>query len=362
MSWISRRHLLLSLPAFAIAPRVWAQAAKPQLRVRGLNQMTLSVSDVKRSLDFYQGLFGMPIQARHGALATLLRIGPGPQCFALSSVAAGATPGISRYGIGVEEFNVDRILRALADHGVKRVDAAGADGWSGGPMTVRVRMRGPEAGGAAEGTPEIFLGDPSGIVVQLQDPSYCGGTGALGNVCPAPEASPVKGLLAVRDYSHFTIGAASGVDNNTFYQDVFGLQVQAYQGPTSPVLGVGPGVHFVMFTGGGAARGAGARGGATPPAAAPRGPRIDHVCFGLDTFNPDNVVKVLESYGIKPRAPGAASTPLVWYISQRMENRGGAPVTGTPELYFTDPDNIPIQLQDVKYCGGGGFLGDVCPG
>ena len=56
------------------------------------------------------------------------------------------------------------------------------------------------------------------------------------------------------------------------------------------------------------------------------------------------------------------SSPLVWYISQRMENRGGARGTGTPELYFTDPDNIAIQIQDVKYCGGGGFLGDVCPG
>ena len=59
-----------------------------------------------------------------------------------------------------------------------------------------------------------------------------------------------------------------------------------------------------------------------------------------------------------PRSEGA----LVTYISLRMENRGGAPVTGTPELYFTDPDGLAIQLQDTKYCGGGGYLGDVCPG
>ena len=30
-------------------------------------------------------------------------------------------------------------------------------------------------------------------------------------------------------------------------------------------------------------------------------------------------------------------------------------------VYFTDPDGLLIQLQDVKYCGGSGFLGDVCP-
>jgi hypothetical protein len=44
----------------------------------------------------------------------------------------------------------------------------------------------------------------------------------------------------------------------------------------------------------------------------------------------------------------------------RMENRGGAK-EGTPELYFTDPDNIRIQIQDVSYCGGSGRLGQICP-
>jgi hypothetical protein len=31
-------------------------------------------------------------------------------------------------------------------------------------------------------------------------------------------------------------------------------------------------------------------------------------------------------------------------------------------VYFTDPDGLLIQVQDVRYCGGGGYLGDVCPG
>ena len=51
---------------------------------------------------------------------------------------------------------------------------------------------------------------------------------------------------------------------------------------------------------------------------------------------------------------------MVHYISLRMENRGGAK-DGTPELYFTDPDGLLIQLQDTKYCGGSGSLGEVCP-
>jgi hypothetical protein len=32
-----------------------------------------------------------------------------------------------------------------------------------------------------------------------------------------------------------------------------------------------------------------------------------------------------------------------------------------PELYFNDPDNIAMQLQDVSYCGGSGMQGEVCP-
>ena len=78
----------------------------------------------------------------------------------------------------------------------------------------------------------------------------------------------------------------------------------------------------------------------------------------LERFNVDRLTKALESYGIKPRGASAPG-PLQWYISMRMEDRGGAK-EGTPELYFTDPDGIPIQLQDVSYCGGGGYLGNVC--
>jgi hypothetical protein len=82
--------------------------------------------------------------------------------------------------------------------------------------------------------------------------------------------------------------------------------------------------------------------------------------MSMEGFNPDTVVKALESYGIKPRGSAAGPPgPLVHCVSMRMENRGGAK-EGTPELYFTDPDGLLIQLQDVKYCGGAGVLGDVC--
>lgn len=350
---LSRRRLLLSLPVLMTAPRAFAPATNPLIRVRGINHVTLSVSDVKRSVDFYQGLFGMPVTSRQGT-TTNLRIGGGPQFLGLSS-AGSSPPHINHICLGVDNFNVDRITGILSERGITRSDAAGnagGGGLAGGPMRMRVRVRGPEAGGAREGTPELYFSDHDAIVIQLQDPRYCGGGGPLGNVCPAPDPSPKRGLLVLRDWSHCTIFGSDRTRSNRFYQDLFGLRIQAYQGPTAPVLGVG-GVQFLMFAGGGGP------GGGVANAASPAG-SINHFCMSIDSFNPDRVIKALESYGIKPRATGQGTPgPLVHYISMRMENRGGAK-EGTPELYFTDPDGLLIQLQDVKYCGGAGALGDVC--
>src|SRR5205823_1856553 len=150
---------------------LFAQAGAPPIRVRGINHVTLSVSDVKRSVDFYQGLFGMPVTSRQG-MTTNLQIGPGPQFLGVS--AAGSNPpNINHLCLGVDNFDVDRVMSILAQRGIKKTDAAGnagGGGLGGGPMLMRVRMRGPEAGGEQAGTPELYFSDPDGIVVQLQDP------------------------------------------------------------------------------------------------------------------------------------------------------------------------------------------------
>jgi catechol 2,3-dioxygenase-like lactoylglutathione lyase family enzyme len=349
---MTRREVLLSLPVLALARRVCAQPGTPAIPVKALNHFTLAVSDVKRSLDFYQGLFGMPIQARQGA-TVVLRIGSGPQFLAIGAAGSNPPSIVSTVGMAVENFDTGRIIGVLARHGITKADP-GDPGMSGGPMKVRVSLRGADSGGAKEGTPELYLGDPDGLVIQLQDTTYCGGGGGLGSACVADPAPPKKGLLAVKDLSHFTINVSDASRSNAFYQDLFGLPIRSRQGAALG-LGVGPGVMFVMFAGGGGGR----RGGGN---AAPRPASINHVCMNMEHFNPDDVLKTLAGYGISPRGdtPGPAG-PLKSYVSLRMENRGGAP-GGTPELYFTDPDGLLIQLQDVSYCGGAGYLGDVCAG
>jgi catechol 2,3-dioxygenase-like lactoylglutathione lyase family enzyme len=71
-----------------------------------------------------------------------------------------------------------------------------------------------------------------------------------------------------------------------------------------------------------------------------RPPGINHVCFGLEQFDADAVLKRLNDAGVN------ASIRL----------RGD-----TKELYFTDADNVRVQLQDVRYKGGVGPLGDRDP-
>jgi catechol 2,3-dioxygenase-like lactoylglutathione lyase family enzyme len=370
-----RRDLLLSLPALFLTRRVFAQASPP-LRVRGINHITLLVSDVKRSVDFYQGLFGMPVISRQGATVNL-QLGPGPQFLSLSP-AGSRPPAIATLGLAIENFSVDRVTAALAANGVTPADAASGPGL-GGALKMRSEKR--------EATPEFFFTDADGVVVQLQDPKYCGGGGVLGDV-RSTEPSPQKGLMALRGWSHVTVFGSDATRSNNFYRDVFGARVQAYQGPpgTAPVMGIG-GVEFLMFGGGGGGRGRGP--GAGGGAAAPTG-TLNHICMNMDGFKTETVIAALEKYGLKARGggpgPGAAAAgpgaagappgggpgrgapagpgggaagPLVHYITMRMENRGGAK-EGTAELYFTDPDGLLMQLQDTTYCGGAGLLGEIC--
>jgi catechol 2,3-dioxygenase-like lactoylglutathione lyase family enzyme len=162
------------------------------------------------------------------------------------------------------------------------------------------------------------------------------------------------------------------------YMELFGLKPMVYQAAT-PAWQIGTGVHFLMFIGGGGPTrggvapaptgggGAAAPAPPSPPAAGRGGPGgaparaagIDHSCVAIDNFDSAAVTKLLVSYGLKQQE-GQGRSPLVTYISLRMPNRGGAE-GGTPELYFTDPDGLAMQIQDVKYCGGGGLLGELCP-
>jgi catechol 2,3-dioxygenase-like lactoylglutathione lyase family enzyme len=339
---LTRRNVL-AFPLAAAGSRAFAQSKKGQLPVNALSHVTLSVSDPKRSIEFYQALFGLPIQSYQGptdASPPSLRIGAGPQFLFVSGIRGGGKPGIDHFCMTTPNFSVDRVTGVLAEHGVTKAEGAGG-GMTGGPMKMRIRIRDERTGGSKEGTPEMYVGDPDGISVQLQDTTYCGGSGPMGEVCFAkPVAAPKPGLIALKDFSHFTLGVSDQARSVVFYQDLFAMPRQGAKDGT-PHLGVGSNRQFLQV--GGVSASTGIRG----------------ACLTMENFDADKIGKALGDFGFTPRGSMLDPTrPMTWYIE--IANRGSK--GSTPELYFTDPDGILMQIQDVKYCGGAGKLGEVCTG
>lgn len=332
---IARRRVLQAAGLLSLSPALQAQdAGKPQLL--GIQCFEIRVSDLQRSLAFYQDLFGAPLVSTHGGRSTL-RMGT-DQYMMLRALEPGETPAITQVGLRVAGYDLATQIRQLQALGLTQIDAPSVtEPGLTNAMRFWVRDR--------AGTPELHLADARGLIVQLVDPAYCGGSGALGADCQAPQ--PVAaGLFELDEINHFTAFVNDGAGASSWWQENFGFAVQAYQGPGSPVNGIGEGAQFMMFAGP-------FPGGENAPA------NLHHASFNLTGgFTEQGVLDALTGYGIKARGEGPVG-PLMHYVSRRMPERGGAE-GGTPEIYFTDPDGLLMQLQDPTYCGGGGYLGSEC--
>jgi catechol 2,3-dioxygenase-like lactoylglutathione lyase family enzyme len=152
---ISRRELIAALAGVAAAasasPHV---AAAPAVGpVKQLNHVTMFVADVQKSKQFYQDLFGLPVLTNQDP-GVNLNAGSG---FLGIYPAENGTGSINHFCLGLEHFDADAVLKILTDRGIR----------------ARIRQRGD--------TKELYLTDPDGISVQLQDTRYIGGTGPVGD-------------------------------------------------------------------------------------------------------------------------------------------------------------------------------------
>jgi len=317
---MERRRVLFGLPAAFIASEVLAQPSGLPVAVRRYSNVMIAVSDLPRSIAFYQKLFGAPVQQLDAAI---FRVGKEPQFFLLTQARAGAKPEILSYGLAVDDFAPTRLAQALAGH------------------EPRITMRGD--------TPELFLSDPNGVRIQLQDSRYLHGSGPQGDMLPSGPRGEGRPAFDLQTINHVTLNTTEGTKSLAFYQGIFGLGVQSRQGPVVS-MGIGSTRQSVVFN---PTANTGGVGG------------INHVCFTIRNFDPARAMGVLTDNGLEPIEFGNASLikPLTCRVRlrQRAAN-GGGPTSpmGTAELYFTDPDNIAIQLQDVTYCGGSGWLGQFC--
>ena len=154
---MSRRDLVALLTALAAAPL--PVAAQPDaLKAATLNHASLIVSDLDRSVAFYQRAFGLPVKSTQQGGVNLA---VGDAFVGIYQGGANAMPHINHLCFGIRGFDPAAAVAALEAQGL--------------PTESRTR----------DGVTQVYTADPDNLRIQLQDVTFCGGVGALGNECRA---------------------------------------------------------------------------------------------------------------------------------------------------------------------------------
>ena len=319
------KALTLALCAATLASPSVAQSKKPQVAVKTLNGLALVVTDVGRSVEFYESAFGMRNHAPQGA-APMLEIGTGPSFMTLRQ---GPTPRLDHIQLGVEGFNAEEVMKTLLAHGVMRSTTA-----SPAPMTAWIVKRGE--------TSELFLNDPNGLKIQLQDVSYCGGSGPLGDKCPRQvRIRPANSATRVHTFNHFGVTVSDPPRSRRFFEEVFGMHESF----------IGPGPQWMAML-----------------RSKDGKPDVDHFCMGMENFHPDGAIRRFVEYGLQLQEGNSDQGVTSVYglagalRTRRFKQDRSAPGKEVPiEIFVTDPDKFTVQVNDVNYCPANwGWLGDGC--
>jgi len=154
---ITRRELVGTLVALMAAPQAVAGAeaaaqAAPVARAQTLNHISIGVSDVEQSAQFYQRILGLEVVSRpgNGGINMGLRDG----FLGLYSIA-GFVGQPHHFCLGVEDYDPNAIAERLSSEGLEaRVDTNPNNRTSGGD--------------------QLYFNDPDGTVVQLGANGYMG--------------------------------------------------------------------------------------------------------------------------------------------------------------------------------------------
>ena len=340
----SRRKILHALSLIAgvpvLSPAGFALSEKDPLAKYKLHSFELRVSDVARSVKFYSDVLGVAIIEESSESATLI-LGDGLSYFSLRRRGTEEPSGFEYIGISVLNFDSKELRLALAENGFSELsDFERSDFAVSRTKKFWINKNDPK---------NLWFSDAEGLVFKMQPRNDCGSSS-----CSSERARSIEALFSADEINHFTNFSSDNALANSLFNSIFGTKFQAYQGPNSPIIGVGDGRQFLMYAGG----------NLSSPVSRPA--IIDHVCFSVSEtlfdFEVARILELLGSYGLTERRQQTlrGSSPLEYWVSQRMPNRGGVE-GGTPEIYFSDPDGNRIQIQAPAYCGGGGYFGERCP-
>ena len=332
---ISRRDFVTTSALLIAGTGLRARSQVSPFSVLDLNHITISVSNLQRSLDFYQQLFDLTVYTSQNAGSLpIMTIGSGPQFIAVSQTRRARTreAGIGHhFCVHIRNFDAARVIETLATLGVE----ARVFPWTYEGRRYDFRpaaAQRPIVVDAAD-TPEIVFNDPDGVLLQIQDETYCGGVGTLGELCGIPDnPTPTRETpFSVRTLNHVSIPVSNVQQSLDYYQRVFGFAHKTSQSEGAvPILTIGSGPQFVALRKG--------------------KPGGHHFCLGIDQFDPDRIMRTLAEHGVEGRL----------HLRKAAEQRPTRQIEDTPEITFNDPDGITVQLQDMSYCGGTGRLGNIC--
>ena len=138
---LTRRQLIYGVVALATGSGAETARAQPRgFAATTINHVSILCSDVKRSAEWYQRVFALPVRTATGAAN--VRLGVGSSHLTLRPVKPFGT--VDHVCLGIDNFNQAAVLRDLKERGAT-----------------------PEEGGATG----FNVKDPDGYPVQLQDSS-----------------------------------------------------------------------------------------------------------------------------------------------------------------------------------------------
>ena len=138
---LTRRELIQGLAMLALSSES-ASAADTGFAAATINHVSIQVSDIKRSAEFYMRAFGLP--KRKAGNPDAIRLGVGPSHLTLRQEKPSGN--VDHFCLGIDKFNHDSVVRDLKARGV----------------TPEPDEKGPQG---------FHVKDPDGFRVQLGDSS-----------------------------------------------------------------------------------------------------------------------------------------------------------------------------------------------
>jgi catechol 2,3-dioxygenase-like lactoylglutathione lyase family enzyme len=258
-------------------------------RTVALDSVTMRVADHQKEAAFYNALVGWRLRSDDGKQAVMdmgdvgtIVLQSAPELATASADSSGGRGG--RGGRAPARALVTSFAFGIAPWDTKKVEAA-----------LRTRGLNPVADNRPGGYESFYIKDPDGFDVQLSNAT--GKRLAAGAALAAPLPFEPTGWKTVW-LDHFSFSCTNYKESAAFYSGLLGWKPTYDEGSQNELM-IGE-VGDIIIRGGNALSGAfGRNAGGGRGSAVPREARIDHISFGISSWDTDGVKDGLEKRGLR---------------------------------------------------------------